>query len=54
MVTYAYRPSYSGDGGRRIRVWRPYLKNKLKAKGLEHTSNGRVLAYQVGGPEFNP
>jgi hypothetical protein len=34
---------------------RPYLKNRLKAKGLGgHDSSGRVLALQVQGPEFNP
>jgi hypothetical protein len=43
MVVHAYRPSYSGGGSRRItsenrlgKRERPYLKNKLKTKGLGH------------------
>jgi hypothetical protein len=37
MVTHACVPSYSGDRGRRIKVKSvtPYLKKKLKPKGLE-------------------
>jgi hypothetical protein len=34
---------------------RPNLKNKLKAKRAEsHGSTGRVIASQVGRPEFKP
>jgi hypothetical protein len=31
---------------------RTYLKDKVKAKGLGHGLNGRVLAQQTRGPEF--
>jgi hypothetical protein len=43
MVVPVYNLSNLEDGGRRLRVcgqprqkWRPYLKNKLEAKGLEY------------------
>jgi hypothetical protein len=36
MVAHTYNPSYLGGRGRKItgKSMKPYLKNKLKAKGL--------------------
>jgi hypothetical protein len=52
VVVHACDPSYSGGRGGRVMVWgqpkgksmRPYLKIKLKAKGLWCKSSGRALA----------
>jgi hypothetical protein len=51
VVAIPVIPAYEGGGGRRIPVpgWscksmRPYLKNKLKEKGLGTCSSGKALA----------
>jgi hypothetical protein len=58
MVVHACNPTYSGVGGGRSRnmrpalakLVRPFLKNKIKTKGLGHSSNGRALAYYTQVP----
>jgi hypothetical protein len=55
VVTHTYNPSYPGgsEAGLRLapgKIRRPYLKNKLKQKGLLHGSSSRVLAST--SPEF--
>jgi hypothetical protein len=50
MVVHAYNPKYVGGISRKIVVQgqsreistRPYLKNNLKSKGLDHGSSGRA------------
>jgi hypothetical protein len=63
VIPTASNPSYLGGRGRRITILRPvqakvsgrpYLKNKIKAKGLRASPHDRAPTYHGQGPGFNP